>query len=358
MRNVKQIATKSIIAIISLGILTYTTMIGSVLADEIKYPSAKFNQPEAKDKTELTSSIFDEKIKEDKALELLIFNQENKNVTEEQQLVDEKAQLISDMTGKIYLQVKLKGQIDKEQLVFQNDKNEEFPFVIKDEKDDTIVRILIEQHMDKINMHVKTLAEKKDLDNKEMLYSIHFKEKKVQHDDAKEVPSKHQNQENNQDQLKKDIDDKKDSQKSDIKERRTSLFTEKGLNDIPVQKDKVQQDSNKKIENERPKASGTLKVENSPPTVKKVENNHKEQPKHKDEKSKKEKKKVVEKEKALPAFNRDDDSKNSSQLSSDIKELDEPNHKKQYMLFAVGIVLATILLISAHLYSRKRGNQV
>ncbi len=358
MRNVKQIATKSIIAIISLGILTYTTMIGSVLADEIKYPSAKFNQPEAKDKTELTTSIFDEKIKENKTLELLIFNQENKNVTEEQQLVDEKAQLISDMTGKIYLQVKLKGQIDKEQLVFQNDKNEEFPFVIKDEKDDTIVRILIEQHMDKINMHVKTLAEKKNLDNKEMVYSIHFKEKKVQHDDAKEVPSKHQNQENNQDQLKKDIDDKKDSQKSDTKERRTSLFTEKGLNDIPVQKDKVQQDSNKKIENERPKASGTLKVENSPPTVKKVENNHKEQPKHKDEKSKKEKKKVVEKEKALPAFNRDDDSKNSSQLSSDIKELDEPNHKKQYILFAAGIVLATILLISAHLYSRKRGNQV
>lgn len=358
MRNVKQIATKSIIAIISIGILTYTTMIGSVLADEIKYPSAKFNQPEAKDKTELTTSIFDEKIKENKALELLIFNQENKNVTEEQQLVDEKAQLISDMTGKIYLQVKLKGQIDKEQLVFQNDKNEEFPFVIKDEKNDTIVRILIEQHMDKIDMHVKTLAEKKDLDNKEMVYSIHFKEKKVQHDDAKEVPSKHQNQENNQDQLKKDIDDKKDSQKSDIKERRTSLLTEKGLNDIPVQKDKVQQDSYKKIENERPKASGTLKVENSPPTVKKVENNHKEQPKHKDEKSKKEKKKVVEKEKALPAFNRDDDSKNNSQLSSDIKELDEPNHKKQYILFAAGIVLATILLISAHLYSRKRGNQV
>ncbi|HDJ7078580.1 TPA: iron-regulated surface determinant protein IsdD [Staphylococcus aureus] len=358
MRNVKQIATKSIIAIISIGILTYTTMIGSVLADEIKYPLAKFNQPEAKDKTELTTSIFDEKIKENKALELLIFNQENKNVTEEQQLVDEKAQLISDMTGKIYLQVKLKGQIDKEQLVFQNDKNEEFPFVIKDEKNDTIVRILIEQHMDKIDMHVKTLAEKKDLDNKEMVYSIHFKEKKVQHDDAKEVPSKHQNQENNQDQLKKDIDDKKDSQKSDIKERRTSLLTEKGLNDIPVQKDKVQQDSNKKIENERPKASGTLKVENSPPTVKKVENNHKEQPKHKDEKSKKEKKKVVEKEKALPAFNRDDDSKNNSQLSSDIKELDEPNHKKQYILFAAGIVLATILLISAHLYSRKRGNQV
>ncbi|HEI9227549.1 TPA: iron-regulated surface determinant protein IsdD [Staphylococcus aureus] len=358
MRNVKQIATKSIIAIISIGILTYTTMIGSVLADEMKYPSAKFNQPEAKDKTELTTSIFDEKIKENKALELLIFNQENKNVTEEQQLVDEKAQLISDMTGKIYLQVKLKGQIDKEQLVFQNDKNEEFPFVIKDEKNDTIVRILIEQHMDKIDMHVKTLAEKKDLDNKEMVYSIHFKEKKVQHDDAKEVPSKHQNQENNQDQLKKDIDDKKDSQKSDIKERRTSLLTEKGLNDIPVQKDKVQQDSNKKIENERPKASGTLKVENSPPTVKKVENNHKEQPKHKDEKSKKEKKKVVEKEKALPAFNRDDDSKNNSQLSSDIKELDEPNHKKQYILFAAGIVLATILLISAHLYSRKRGNQV
>ncbi|EGL95040.1 conserved domain protein, partial [Staphylococcus aureus subsp. aureus 21318] len=68
----------------------------------------------------------------------------------------------------------------------------------------------------------------------------------------------------------KDIDDKKDSQKSDTKERRTSLFTEKGLNDIPVQKDKVQQDSNKKIENERPKASGTLKVENSPPTIKRL----------------------------------------------------------------------------------------
>ena len=26
-------------------------------------------------------------------------------------------------------------------------------------------------------MHVKTLVEKKDLDNKEMVYSIHFKEK-------------------------------------------------------------------------------------------------------------------------------------------------------------------------------------
>ncbi len=76
-----------------------------------------------------------------------------------------------------------------------------------------------------------------------------------------------------------------------LRERRTSLFTEKGLNDIPVQKDKVQQDSNKKIENERPKASGTLKVENSPPTIKKVENNHKEQPKHKDEKSKRKRKK-------------------------------------------------------------------
>ncbi len=43
----------------------------------------------------------------------------------------------------------------------------------------------------------------------------------------------------------------------------------------------------KKIENEQPKASGTLKVENSPPTIKKVENNHKEQPKHKDRKIKK-----------------------------------------------------------------------
>lgn len=211
--------------------------------------------------------------------------------------------------------------------------------------------------MDKINMHVKTLAEKKNLDNKEMVYSIHFKEKKVQHDDAKEVPSKHQNQENNQDQLKKDIDDKKDSQKSDTKERRTSLFTEKGLNDIPVQKDKVQQDSNKKIENERPKASGTLKVENSPPTIKRLKIITKSNRNIK-MKNQKGKEKVVEKEKALPAFNRDDDSKNSSQLSSDIKELDEPNHKKQYMLFAAGIVLATILLISAHLYSRKRGNQV
>lgn len=358
MKNVKQIATKSFIAVISLAIITSTTTIGSVLAEEINHPSAKFNQPEAKDKSELTSSIFDEKIKENKATELQIFDQENKNVTDEQQLVEEKAQLISDMIGKIYLQVKLKGQIDKEQLDFQNDKNEELTFDTKDEKDDTIVRILIEQHMDKINMHVKALSEKENLDNKEMVYSIHFKEKKVLQDDAKEVPSKHQNQENNHDQLKNDIDNKKDSQKLDIKERRTSLLTEKGLNDIPVQKDKVQQDSNKKIENERPKASGTLKVENSPPTVKKVENNHKEQPKHKDEKSKKEKKKVVEKEKALPAFNRDDDSKNSSQLSSDIKELDEPNHKKQYMLFAAGIVLATILLISAHLYSRKRGNQV
>ncbi len=78
-------------------------MIGSVLADEIKYPSAKFNQPEAKDKTELTTSIFDEKIKKLKWLKYLIFNQENKNVTEEQQLVDERP-LTLDMTGKIYLQ--------------------------------------------------------------------------------------------------------------------------------------------------------------------------------------------------------------------------------------------------------------
>ena len=43
MRNVKQIATKSIIAIISLGILTYATMIG-VLADEIKYPLINLKQ--------------------------------------------------------------------------------------------------------------------------------------------------------------------------------------------------------------------------------------------------------------------------------------------------------------------------
>ena len=82
----------------------------------------------------------------------------------------------------------------------------------------------------------------------------------------------------------------------------------------------MQQDSNKKIENERPKASSTLRVENSSPTVKKVENNHKEQRNIK-MKNQKGKKKVVEKEKALPAFNRDDDSKNSSQLSSDIKNL-------------------------------------
>ncbi len=52
-------------------------------------------------------------------------------------------------------------------------KMREFPFVIKDEKDDTIVRILIEQHMDKIRLSSKTLAEKKNLDNKEMVYSIH-----------------------------------------------------------------------------------------------------------------------------------------------------------------------------------------
>ncbi|MGZ1677819.1 heme ABC transporter permease, partial [Staphylococcus argenteus] len=121
---------------------------------------------------------------------------------------------------------------------------------------------------------------------------------------------------------------------------------------------KVQQERNKKVENEQPKASGTLKVENSPPAVKKDENNHKAKSKQKDEKSKKEKKKVIEKEKALPAFDRNDDKNDSSQLSSDIKELDKPNHKKQYILFGAGIVLATILLISAHLYSRKRGNQV
>ena len=47
----------------------------------------------------------------------------------------------------------------------------------------------------------------------------------------------------------------------------------------------MQQDSNKKIENERPKASSTLRVENSS-NSKKVENNHKEQPKHKDENQK------------------------------------------------------------------------
>ena len=88
----------------------------------------------------------------------------------------------------------------------------------------------------------------------------------------------------------------------------------------------MQQDSNKKIENERPKASGTLKVENSPPTVKRLKIITKSNRNIK-MKNQKGKEKVVEKEKALPAFNRDDDSKNSSQLSSDIKELDEPIHK-------------------------------
>lgn len=117
-----KIVTKSIIALTSLLILTYTTTIGSVLADEIKHPSAKFNQTEAKDKLELTTSIFDEEIKEDKTIELQLFDKENKNITEEQQLVDVKSQLISDLTGKLYLQLKLKGQFDKEQLVFQMTK--------------------------------------------------------------------------------------------------------------------------------------------------------------------------------------------------------------------------------------------
>ena len=49
-------------------------------------------------------------------------------------------------------------------------------------------------------------------------------------------------------------------------------------------------------------------------------------------KNQKGKEKVVEKEKALPAFNRDDDSKNSSQLSSDIKELDEQIIKAIYVI--------------------------
>ena len=52
-------------------------------------------------------------------------------------------------------------------------------------------------------MHVKTLVEKKDLDNKEMVYSIHFKEKKYNMTMQKKCLQKHQNQENNQDQLKK-----------------------------------------------------------------------------------------------------------------------------------------------------------
>ncbi len=87
-------------------------------------------------------------------------------------------QSISDMTGKIYLQVKLKGQIDKEQLVFQTIKT--ISFLLYKLKSYHHTKQLIEQHMDKINMHVKTLAEKRNLDNKEMVYSIHFLEKKVQ----------------------------------------------------------------------------------------------------------------------------------------------------------------------------------
>ncbi|HHS2959227.1 TPA: heme ABC transporter permease [Staphylococcus argenteus] len=342
-----KIVTKSIIALTSLLILTYTTTIGSVLADEIKHPSAKFNQTEAKDKLELTTSIFDEEIKEDKTIELQLFDKENKNITEEQQLVDVKSQLISDLTGKLYLQLKLKGQFDKEQLVFQNDKNEELSHVTKVENDHSLVRVLIEQHMNKINMHVKTSTENEEQENKETVYSIHFKEKTDKHDDGQEVPSKNQNNPNDQLKLNENnSDDKKSNQQLDNQEKRTSLITEKSLNEASAEKDKVQQERNKKVENEQPKASGTLKVENSPPAVKK------------DEKSKKEKKKVIEKEKALPAFDRNDDKNDSSQLSSDIKELDKPNHKKQYILFGAGIVLATILLISAHLYSRKRGNQV
>ena len=51
----------------------------------------------------------------------------------------------------------------------------------------------------------------------------------------------------------------------------------KRLNDIPVTKKiKVQQDSNKKIENERPKASGYIKkLKIILSTVKRFENNHK-----------------------------------------------------------------------------------
>lgn len=42
------------------------------------------------------------------------------------------------------------------------------------------------------------------------------------------------------------------------------------MNEASAEKDKVQQERNKKVENEQPKASGTLKVENSPPAVKKM----------------------------------------------------------------------------------------
>ncbi|MBO0927591.1 heme ABC transporter permease [Staphylococcus sp. 30400_3112M30941] len=359
MKHINQIATKSFIALISLLTFTYTTTIGSVSADEIKHPSAKFNQPEEKDKFQITTSVFDEEVKEDKTLEIKLFNKENKNITEKQKLVDVKSQLISDLTGKLYLQLKLNGKFDKEQLVFQNDKNEDLPHVTKVENDHTLVRVLIEQHMNKINMHVKTSTENVEQENKETVYSVHFKEELDKHDDGQEVPSKHQNKSNDQlNHNKNNADDKKDDQKLDNQEKRTSFITEKSLNEASAEKDKVQQDSNKKVENVQPKASGTLKVENNPATVKKDENNHKSQSKQKDDKSKKEKKKVTEKEKALPAFDRNDDKNDSNQLTSDIKELDKPNHKKQYMLFGAGIVLATILLISAHFYSRKRGNQV
>ena len=78
------------------------------------------------------------------------------------------------------------------------------------------------------------------------------------------------------------------------------------MNEASAEKDKVQQERNKKVENEQPKASGTLKVENSPPAVKKMKIIIK-QSQSKKMKSLKRKEKVIEKEKALPAFDRNDD---------------------------------------------------
>lgn len=51
--------------------------------------------------------------------------------------------------------------------------------------------------------------------------------RKVQHDDAKEVPSKHQNQENNQDQLKKILMTKKIVKNQILRKDVLAFFTEK-----------------------------------------------------------------------------------------------------------------------------------
>lgn len=73
-------------------------------------------------------------------------------------------------------------------------------------------------------MHVKTLVEKKDLDNKEMVYSIHFKEKKYNMTMQKKCLQNIKIKKIIKISLKKILMTKKDSQKSDIKERRTSLL--------------------------------------------------------------------------------------------------------------------------------------